>query len=74
MDRCICKRNYVNYVKINMPYDICFYLRAIFDKRLYINNLYLFLKQIVDTNFKLWYNFSYSIKYQLNKDEENYAK
>lgn len=24
MDRCICKGNYVNYVKINMPYDICF--------------------------------------------------
>ena len=61
-----------------MPYDICFCLRAIFDKRLYINNLCLFLKQIVDINFKLWYNFSYSIKYQfsgerrimLNKDND----
>ena len=49
-----------------MPYDICFCLRVIFGNRLYINDLYLFLKQIVDTNFKLWYNFSYSIKYQFH--------
>lgn len=61
-----------------MPYDICSCLTAIFDNRLYINDLYLFLKQIVDINFKLWYNFSYSIEYQfhwerkimLNKDND----
>jgi len=49
-----------------MPYDICLCLIVIFDNCLYINDLYLFLKQIVDINFKLWYNFSYSIKYQFH--------
>ena len=34
MDRCICKGNYVNYVKINMPYDIYFYPISILGNRL----------------------------------------
>lgn len=53
-----------------MPYDICFCPTVISGKRAYINDLYLFLKQIVDTTFKLWYNFSYSMKYQFNGERK----
>jgi len=49
-----------------MPYDIYLCPTAIFDNRLYINDITSIFKKIVDKTFRIWYNFSYSMKYQFN--------
>jgi len=49
-----------------MPYGIYFYLRVIFVNCLYIYDTTPIFRKILDKTFKIWYNFSYSMKSQFN--------
>jgi transposase len=66
----MCKVNYVNFVNVNMPDDICFCLRAILDDCPYINDIISIFEKTVDKTFKIWYNFPYSMKYQFNGERK----